>query len=120
MRKWRISAFGIQIAAAICCEFVHIQSFARTRLRLRSLPLTLRYMDQFSHLLPQVTLIVKERRPRLLFPRRFTIAGSPLACATHTFRPFPTASRLPPHFSAPSSRTDLPGLRLSLIQFFFV
>ncbi|EPH64607.1 hypothetical protein D931_01644 [Enterococcus faecium 13.SD.W.09] len=40
-----------------CCEYVHIQSFAAYPLRLRSLPLTLRYMDKFRQLLPQLPFI---------------------------------------------------------------
>ena len=69
--------FWRQIADAICSEFVHIQSFASYRLRLRSLPLTLRYMDKFSQLLPQLTFIKEERGRRPLFPHRSTIVGSP-------------------------------------------
>jgi hypothetical protein len=69
--------FWRQIAGAICSEFVHIQSFAAYRLRLRSLPLTLRYMDKFSQLLPQLTFIKEERGRRPLFPHRSTIVGSP-------------------------------------------
>jgi len=113
--------FWRQIAGAICSEFVHIQSFAAYHLRLRSLPLTLRYMDKFSQLLPQLPSIARERWLHQLFPHHSRSAGSPcasyarfspvsngpggyrrqiptdlrslwpLACATHTFRPFPTA-----------------------------
>ena len=61
--------FRRQIAGAICSEFVHIQSFAPYRLRLRSLPLTLRYMDKFSQLLPQLAFIKEERGRRTLSGR---------------------------------------------------
>ena len=82
----------IQIAAAICREFVHIQSFASYRLRLRSLPLTLRYMDKFSQLLPQLTFIKRNACYACFSPTDRRSSGPP-ACATHTFRPFPTASQ---------------------------
>ncbi|WP_217878055.1 hypothetical protein, partial [Enterococcus sp. 8E11_MSG4843] len=76
-------------------------------------------MDKFSQLLPQLTFIKEERGRRPLFPHRSTIVGSPGVCCAH----FPAVSnglsgyRL--RFIAPASRTDLPGLHLSSIQFFF-
>ena len=110
--------FWRQIADAICIEFVHIQSFASYRLRLRSLPLTLRYMDKFSQLLPQLPSIVGNagytsfspaRSPCASYARFSPVSNGPggyrrqiptdlrslwpLACASHTFRPFPTASQ---------------------------
>ena len=85
-------AFWIQIATAICCEFIHIQSFATYHLRLHSLPLTLRYMDKFSQLLPQLTFIKRNACYACFSPTDRRSSGPP-ACATHTFRPFPTASQ---------------------------
>ena len=62
------------------------------RLRRRSLPLTLRYIDKFSQLLHSCPLLKRNGAYSPSSPINLRLLGPP-ACASHTSRPFTTGYR---------------------------